>query len=50
MIDVMLHGMTPVQMVYVTYFNELTTTVKRSGNGRFCTRVSTAEPPQIFFR
>jgi hypothetical protein len=48
--DVMLHDMTPIQMVYVTDFNELTTTVNRSGNERFCARGSTAEPPQILFR
>jgi hypothetical protein len=50
MMDVMLHDMTLIQLVDVTDFNELTTPVNRSGNERFCARVSTAEPPQILFR
>jgi hypothetical protein len=49
MIDVMQHDMTAVQMVSITYFNALPTTVKRSGNERFCARVSTVELPTNSF-
>jgi hypothetical protein len=49
MIDVMEHDMTIVQMVYITYFNALPTTVKRPGNERFCAGVSTGELPTNSF-